>query len=177
MKRKQHPAGSGKENIMLLYHEILTASNILAQVFELSKLLWESADNLMKMLIAFVFFAFFSTIILNMYKGSMWAQLFLRELLKAIMIFMLVATSHIIDLRLINIRSGFQTITTLYYIGQEGIIVLENAVEIGVPVPQFLKGFLIKLRDKVDNNKDSTNRMLSFVEICYILNIMYSNKG
>ena len=162
---------------MLLYHEMLTASNILASVFELSKLLWGSTDNLMKMLIVFVLFAFFSTIILNMYKGSMSAQLFLQELLRAIMIFMLVAISHIIDLQPINIRSGFQTITTLYYIGYEGIIVLENAVEIGVPVPQFLKGFLIKLKDKADNNKDSTNSMLSFVEICYILNIMYSNKG
>lgn len=155
MKGKQPLAELERGNIMLLYHEIFVNSNKLAHVFELLKffkLLWENTDNLMKILIAFVPFSFLSTILKNIHKNSISIQLLMQELLRAIMIFMLVAISCIIDFQLIDAQGRLKSITTLYYVGHEGLIVLKNAVEIGVPVPQFLKNFLIKLRDKADTD-------------------------
>lgn len=66
---------------------------------------------------------------------------------------MLVAISHIIDFQLIGINNSFQTITVLYYIAHKAIIVFENAIEMNIPVPEFLKNFLLKLRNKTDHHE------------------------
>ena len=45
----------------------------------------------------------------------------------------------------------------MFYIGNEGISILENAVQIGIPVPQILKKTLKQLSDKEkeENNENS----------------------
>ena len=115
--------------------------------------LWGDMNNLIKTFITFVLFAFLSTIMLNIYKHSMSKQLVLKEAFNVIMVFMLVAISHIIDFQLIGNNNSFQTITVLYYIAHKAIIVLENAVEMNIPVPEFLKNFLLKLRNKADHHE------------------------
>ena len=48
-------------------------------------------------------------------------------------------------------RMVFQTAATCYYIGNEGLSIVENAGIIGVPVPAGLKRAMEQLRDKNDN--------------------------
>lgn len=160
---------------MLLYHEMFIAvnkftivcsllgKNILSfntrhtsydiHVSDIISWLWGDMNNLIKTFITFVLFAFLSTIMLNIYKHSMSRQLVLQETFKIIIVFMLVAISHIIDSQIIGNNNSFQTITALYYIAHKAIIVLENAVEMNIPVPEFLKKFLLKLRNKVDHHE------------------------
>lgn len=123
-------------------------------IVDIVRWLWGDMDNMMKTLITFVLFSFLSTIILNIYQHSMSKQLILKELFKFIIIFMLVSMSHLIDFHLTESRSTLQTLTIMYYIANEGIIVLENAEKIGIPLPQFLKSFLLKLRSKAEHHKD-----------------------
>ena len=48
-----------------------------------------------------------------------------------------------------------RTAVILFFIGNEGISLLENVGLMGVPYPQFLKKALQALRDKGDNGKDT----------------------
>ncbi|EOU2035207.1 holin, partial [Clostridium perfringens] len=48
----------------------------------------------------------------------------------------------------------FRTLVCYFYIANEGISIIENASELGVPVPSKLKNALIQLKeDKEDHKK------------------------
>lgn len=70
-----------------------------------------------------------------------------KGLLKKVAIFMLVAIGCVID-RLLNINGAIREAIIIFYIANEGISVLENLGQIGVPFPSFLRKWLIKLKEK-----------------------------
>ena len=80
-----------------------------------------------------------------------------KGIAKKIMILCLVSICHIIDVHVIGDKSIIMSAATMFYIGNEGISILENAVQIGIPVPQILKKTLKQLSDKEkeENNNNS----------------------
>ena len=80
-----------------------------------------------------------------------------KGIAKKIMILCLVSICHIIDVHVIGDKSIIMSAATMFYIGNEGISILENAVQIGIPVPQILKKTLKQLSDKEkeENNENS----------------------
>lgn len=59
--------------------------------------------------------------------------------------------------RLIGQGWVFRTLVIYFYIGMEGISILENATILGVPFPDKIKDLLVQLRD--GNKKDTSNRI------------------
>lgn len=53
--------------------------------------------------------------------------------------------------QIVNANGFFRTSTAIFFISNEGISILENVDEIGVPLPNFLKDTLEKLRTKHSN--------------------------
>ena len=51
--------------------------------------------------------------------------------------------------------SVFRLLTCLYYIANEGLSVLENLAQIGVPLPAFLTDALIQLKNKGDHKEEN----------------------
>ncbi len=56
--------------------------------------------------------------------------------------FILVGVGHIIDLHIANEGDTFRRLIILFYIAYEGLIILDNAVRLKMPVPRKLKDFL-----------------------------------
>lgn len=77
-------------------------------------------------------------------------MLFSQKLLE----FLLVGIGHIIDLCISDDGSTFRTIIIWFYIGYEGIVILSNAIKLGLPVPPKLKEFLEQLLYNNENIKD-----------------------
>ena len=77
-----------------------------------------------------------------------------RGIAKKIMILCLVSICHIIDEHVIGDKSIIMSAALMFYIGNEGISILENAVLIGIPVPEVLKKALKQLTDKGKNEND-----------------------
>lgn len=71
-------------------------------------------------------------------------------LLKKAMIWLVVLLATLIDRAGGGTASMFQTAAVCFYIANEGISVLENAVLMGLPVPQAIRGALDVLRRKGD---------------------------
>lgn len=69
-----------------------------------------------------------------------------------IMLVVLVAT--LLDRAIGNTTMIFQTAATCYYIANECLSVLENAVLIGLPVPAVVKNALEEMREKNDKGED-----------------------
>lgn len=64
---------------------------------------------------------------------------------KKVMIFVLVTLGHVIDQYVIGSGSSLRTMLIMFYLSNEGISIIENASEMGIPVPDKLKGILQQL--------------------------------
>ena len=71
-----------------------------------------------------------------------------RGIFKKAMIFIMAALGNLIDRELIGSGSVIRTAVIFFYLSNEGISLLENAVYIGLPVPKKLREVLAQLRGK-----------------------------
>lgn len=69
-------------------------------------------------------------------------------------IFTILIVAVMLD-RLLNTGNWiFRTLVCYFYIANEGISIIENASELGVPVPTKLKNALIQLREDKEDHKE-----------------------
>lgn len=84
--------------------------------------------------------------------GGIDSKVGFAGLAKKALIMLIVLLATVLDKTLGTSGMIFQTATTCYYIGNEGVSIIENAGVIGVPVPAALKRAMEQLRDKNDNS-------------------------
>lgn len=64
---------------------------------------------------------------------------------------MLVALGNIIDRYIIGVGSTLRTMLIMFYLSNEGISIIENAGNLGVPLPQKLKDVIKQIGEDTDN--------------------------
>lgn len=75
-----------------------------------------------------------------------------RGIVKKIMIMLLVAVAHIVD-RAVG-QAMAQAIVVWFFIGNEGLSIIENAAKAGLPVPEKLKQTLEQLmQERIDKDR------------------------
>ena len=67
---------------------------------------------------------------------------------RKIIIFVLVGIGNVIDVNVIKSGEAIRTVVIIFYLSNEGISILENAVILGLPVPQKLKTILGEISTK-----------------------------
>lgn len=72
-------------------------------------------------------------------------------LFKKITILVLVIIGNAIDIWVIGNGAVFRSAVIMFYIANEGISILENTTELGVPYPDKIKEVLIQLKEKSDS--------------------------
>lgn len=82
-------------------------------------------------------------------NGTLCSKTGFKGILKKIMYFCIVAVATLVD-NLLNCGGLLRTACIGFLIANEGISILENCSEAGLPVPQFLIKFLEKLQTKGD---------------------------
>lgn len=85
--------------------------------------------------------------------GGVSSAVGFRGLAKKAVILLVVLLAWLLDLATGN--AVFQSAAVCYYIANEGISILENAVLLGVPVPEALRNALEIMRENKGNKKDS----------------------
>ena len=71
-----------------------------------------------------------------------------KGICRKVLIFALVGIGHILDTHVIGSGSVMRTAIIFFYISNEGVSLIENAVHIGLPVPQKLKDVLEQLHNR-----------------------------
>ena len=69
-----------------------------------------------------------------------------KGLIKKALIFALVAVAGVADKVIPATNQAIRAAVILFYIANEAISILENAAELGLPVPEKLKAVLIKTK-------------------------------
>ena len=110
-------------------------------------------DGLLYALIAFVVIDYITGIMCAIINKKLCSKTGFKGISKKIIIFMLVAVGHIIDQQLIGSGNAFRTAIICFYISNEGISILENATQIGLPVPKKLRDVLRFIHEKESKDK------------------------
>ncbi|MBC2397447.1 phage holin family protein [Clostridium sporogenes] len=107
-------------------------------------------DGFLYALLTFVVIDYITGLMCAMLDKKLSSEVGFRGILKKVLIFSLVAIGHIIDKNVIGDGSVIRTAVIFFYLSNEGISILENAVHVGLPVPQKLKDILEKLHNRSD---------------------------
>ena len=104
-------------------------------------------------LIAFVVIDYITGVIAAAVQKRLNSTVGFKGIAKKLGIFILVALGHIIDAQILGDGDALRTAVIFFYLSNEGLSIIENAVAIGLPVPEALKNALAHL-DKENKSHD-----------------------
>ena len=111
------------------------------------------SDGFVIALIVFTVMDYVTGVLAAGVQHKLSSEVGFKGIAKKITIFILVGIAHIVDMHLL--RHTFigqipllRDAVIFFYLSNEGISILENAVRIGLPVPEALKNALEKIHNK-----------------------------
>ncbi|WP_195923608.1 MULTISPECIES: phage holin family protein [Bacillota] len=105
-------------------------------------------DGFLYALLTFVVIDYITGLMCAVLDKKLSSEVGFRGIFKKVLIFSLVAIGHIIDKNVIGDGFVIRTAVIFFYLSNEGISILENAVHVGLPVPQKLKDILEQLHNR-----------------------------
>lgn len=85
-------------------------------------------------------------------KKELSSEVGFKGILKKMLILLVVALAHLID-NCVGSGETWRNIAIVFYISNEGISILENAVACGLPVPKKLKEILEQLENDTEEKE------------------------
>jgi toxin secretion/phage lysis holin len=105
---------------------------------------------LIKILVAFVVIDYVTGVLAAAYHGKLDSNIGLKGIAKKVFIFIIVACGHLVDSAM-GTQDLVRDAAIYFYIANELLSILENAGEIGLPVPDILKNAIERLKGKEQN--------------------------
>lgn len=72
---------------------------------------------------------------------------FSTAIAKKVAIFLVISVAHVADQYLVDSTDVLRSMTTLFYLSNEGISIFENIGKIGIPLPGKLNNLLSRFED------------------------------
>lgn len=101
-------------------------------------------DNLLATLIIFIVIDYITGVMKSILNKKLSSEVGFKGILKKIVIIFMVALSTNLDIILNNAKIRY--IVIIFYIVNEGISIIENAHDIGIPIPNKIKEVLENLK-------------------------------
>lgn len=127
-----------------IYHKI---DAIMAGVGGIFGWFFGGFDGFFYALVAFTAIDYLSGVLAAAVKHELSSAIGFRGIARKVMIFSLVGICHILDAEFLQHGDVLREAVTFFYLANEGLSILENAVAIGVPTPEFLREKLLQMRD------------------------------
>lgn len=110
-------------------------------------------DGIMYALLAFITIDYITGVAVAVKQKKLSSEVGFWGLIRKVCIIALVGVAHFVDVYVMHTGDIFRTAIALYYIGNEGVSLLENMGNLGVPLSKKLKDVLEQL--KTDNDKEN----------------------
>ena len=104
-------------------------------------------DGIFIALIALIILDYISGVIAAIIEQKVSSAVGAKGIAKKLFMLLIVAVANIVDINVIGEGHVLRTVTTIFYIANECISLIENAGRIGVPVPKKLIDVLEQLKD------------------------------
>ena len=111
-------------------------------------------DGFVKMLLTFAVVDYFSGLAAALWvKHNISSSIGFKGISKKILMFSFVGIAHVLDKYMLGEARVLKEVVCLFYIGNEGLSIIENADALGVPFPKALKDKFLKLKDHDNSTK------------------------
>lgn len=112
-------------------------------------------DGLLYALLTFVVIDYVTGVMCAIVDKKLSSKIGFKGIFKKVLIFVMVAIGHIVDINLIGTGSVLRTAVIFFYLSNEGISFLENTAHLGLPIPSKLKAVLEQLHDRAEKEDDN----------------------
>lgn len=114
-------------------------------------------DGLIYALVVFVATDYVTGVMCAIAAHELSSEIGFKGIAKKIAIFLIVGVANILDTEILGRGAVLRTAAVFFYVSNEGISILENAVKLGLPVPLKVQRALKELKNKAENaeNKES----------------------
>ena len=119
--------------------------------------LYGEVTGLFWAMIAFMAVDYVTGVLVALVTNPLPSELGLSGLLTKFLILVFVAMGHIVDTYVIGSGSALMSAVMLFFIANEGVSIIENAVGLGMPVPKKLREVLDQLK-RESEGEDEDNR-------------------
>lgn len=120
----------------------------LAAVLTAGTFLFGDWDGLMWALLGLIILDYITGVIVAIVQKKLSSDVGARGIAKKFLMLVIVALANIVDANVIGSGSALRNVALIFYIANECISLIENAAELGVPVPQKLVDVLAQLKNK-----------------------------
>ncbi len=110
-------------------------------------------DGVLMALVMFVVVDYITGVIAAAVRHELSSEVGFKGICRKIIIFLIVGIANILDVHIISKGAVLRTATIFFYVSNEGLSIIENASQIGVPIPERLKKMLKQLHDKSEEGE------------------------
>ena len=96
-------------------------------------------DGLLYALIAFAVIDYVTGVMCTVADKKLSSAVGFKGICRKVLIFLLVGIANVLDVQVIGSGSVLRTAVIFFYISNEGVSLVENAAQLGLPVPDKLK--------------------------------------
>lgn len=112
-------------------------------------------DGLLYALIVFVVLDYITGVLCAIADRRLSSAVGFKGICRKVLIFAFVGIANILDVHVIGTGCVVRTATIFFYISNEGVSILENAANLGLPVPKKVKEVLRQLHDGAESEDDN----------------------
>ena len=105
-------------------------------------------DGIMYALIVFITIDYITGVAVAVKQKKLSSEVGFKGIFKKVIIIALVGVANLIDRFVMGNGDMVRTAIILYYIGNEGVSLLENAAAFDIPLPDRLKNILKQLKEE-----------------------------
>ena len=105
-------------------------------------------DGIMYALIAFITIDYATGVAVAVKEKKLSSEVGFWGLVRKVCILALVGVAHYIDCYVMQSGDVIRTVAAMYYIGNEGISILENCGNLGLPLPPKLMAVMAQIKGK-----------------------------
>ncbi len=102
-------------------------------------------NSLIYALTVFVAIDYITGVLLAIRDKKISSEVGYKGIVRKFLIFLIVSMGNIMDNYVLGTGSTLRTLVIMFYLANEGISILENAGQLGLPIPQKLREIIEKL--------------------------------
>lgn len=114
-------------------------------------------NGLLIALIVFVIIDYTTGVIAAVVTKSLSSTVGFKGLVRKVLIFLIVGLANILDVYVLGANAVLRSAVIFFYIANEGLSIIENLGETGLPIPKKLKDVLAQLRKKSGEEEEDGN--------------------
>lgn len=110
-------------------------------------------DGLMKLLVILVISDFITGVLKGLVLKKYSSEIGFHGISKKVCMFIFIGMANVIDNEMLGHSEVLRDAVVLFYLANEGLSVVENAIEMGAPVPDNMKERFLSWRNKTQNEQ------------------------